>query len=63
MVLGPADFNGHVEKRIDVFEGDMVDMDLEKEMLREEDCLSFAKKRSWLMSTRPIYGMLLNMVS
>ena len=45
MVLGPGDFNGHVGRRIDGFEMCMVEMELAKEMLKEDDYSSFAMKR------------------
>ena len=43
VVLGMRDFNGHVGRRIDGFDGVH---GIGKEMLREEDYLSFATKRS-----------------
>ena len=46
LVLGMGDFKGHVGRRIDDFEGVLVGLELEKEMLREEDYSSFAMKRS-----------------
>ena len=46
VVLGLGDFNGHVGRLIDGFEGCMVGMELAKEMLREEDYSSFVMKRS-----------------
>ena len=36
MILGLGDFNRHVGRRIDGFEGVMVELELLKEMLRKE---------------------------
>ena len=46
IVLVVEDFNGHVGKRIDGFEGVYGGYKIGKKMFKKEDCLSFAIKRS-----------------
>ena len=41
-----GDFNGHVGRRIDSFEGVRGGYEVAKEMLREDDYSSFVTKRS-----------------
>ena len=52
MILVLMDFNRHVGKRIDGFEGMHGRYGIAKEMFRDEDCSSFAMKTSRVWQTR-----------
>ena len=45
MILSLVHFNGHVGRRLMVFRVCNVDVELEKEKLRQEHCLEFCNKR------------------
>ena len=54
MILGLEDFNGHVERRIKGFEGVHVGYGIGEKILREEECSSFAMKRSSAWQTHDL---------